>query len=235
MSWGDEYLSTGLIDACTATVLTSRFGSNPEYTNDAGEPILRLLWQLGDIEADEDAPETFEERYSIGKGVEAVDDGKRVVRTDGKPVKFNEKTQLGLLIKRVAKDPAFAKLADEWAAADANPSNAGIWQGRRFRFERTTLSYGEGFKDKKLLLPVEYLGTMGGGIDMFATAEANLAAGGVITNGQTVREKLAVLAENATSQGTFAAAAIALPEVQADSALAQEVLSGAFYTATTTK
>lgn len=227
MNWGQEYVSTGLIDECAATVLRSWFGGDPAYTNEQGEIILRLNWELGDIEGATDAPETITEKYSIGKGVVAVQDGTAVERTDGRPVKFNNNSVLGQIVKRVGTDPAFEKLADDFAASGANPANAGIWQGRRFRFAREERNYNIGGKDynKTLLLPVEYLGTMGGGLDVFAKAEAALAEGGLTT----VRDRLQVIAENASSQQTFAAAAIALPEVQADPALAQEVLSGSFY------
>lgn len=210
MTWGTE---SGLLDRCVGTVDRAWFAINLE--SDYGDPKPRLHLELVNIEEDEGMDlDTFEIRLGTGKDWEVVEDGAAVEDRSGRTNrKFHKMTGLGRVIDLVVrnKDGKFDGCLEELTSR-GNPTEAKVWVGMRFEWERQEFDLRDG-ETYDLMLPVAYLGVEGDGSAAKKSGEGTTKdAGGQNDNGD-LEAQLVRLAQEADSYEAFVGQAMQVPGV----------------------
>lgn len=195
----------GFVESYEGTIEEARFDYDPEY-RDGETPQLYLELDNVTTEEDVDLDDTATLRFGVGNGWEVVDNGSAVERDDGKNKGFHPKTRVGILIDRLIEIGAV-----EAIAARGLPTEAKVWEGLRFRFERHTEDYGQidGENVKvDFMLPAELIGE-----------ESKASSNGNGSGNKAVRAKLVKLAKNAASHDDFLDAALDIDGVTDDDEL----------------
>jgi hypothetical protein len=142
-------LETGLPDNFTATITNPEFTTAPEV-NDGDVPFM----QFSLIGTDEDGePYEGDARLKAGKGWDIEDNGRSVVRSDGKSKSFHENSGLGTAM-RLLRDSGvdFSALVREKKMI---PTEVGFWEGMTFLWKRHEDDFGGEIGVVARLMPVE--------------------------------------------------------------------------------
>lgn len=211
-SWGTE---SGLLDHCVGTVDRAWFSVNLESTFPDPKPRLHL--ELVNIENDEGVDlDTFEIRLGTGKDWEIVDDGQAVEDRSGRRNrKFHKMTGLGRVIDLVVKnaDGHFDGCLEDLIER-GDPTQAHVWVGMRFEWERQEFPLDNG-DSYDLMLPVRYLGVEDGAGDGKKGKKGKEAGGssGKGASGSDLDAALRDLATNSPSYEEFVSQAMRMDGV----------------------
>ncbi len=196
-------LSSGLPDDFNGKVQDQFFGTDAEY-NDGKTLILKLEVLTDDPEIGEAGVTTL--MFPCGTGWEAMDNGKRCQREDGKDKKFNVQSGVGLLVKH-----AIEAGAGDVLKGKGTPMHADIWHGMDFHWQRKEFSWKDGGETRTYnrTLPVKYNGVGGGPVASSPSTSAAPAAASTpsaASNGSPaidgkVKAKLRVLAREIKTAG----------------------------------
>lgn len=144
MPWATE---DSLPNEFAGNVLVAEFGYRQQYR---GGEVPLLIWTV-----ETDRYGEMEVSFPIGSGWEVVDAGRRVV---GKKL-FQKNSIYGKII-----DAAVAPVEQggmgiaDLLAARGEPTEAEVWEGLTFYFERVEINYGDEIGSVTRLLPTKFLG-----------------------------------------------------------------------------
>lgn len=152
-AWAGE---EGLPDKFDGTLTDCRFGYEATYLNGQQE-LFQATIKCDDPEVATDGE--VKVMMSIGKGWEIKDRGLKVVRADGGQKGFIKSSAYFDFFTSAVNSGADAKAA---ILARGTPMEAGTFEGLRFHFARVERDYGGEIGKKSRLVPVKFLGEVGG-------------------------------------------------------------------------
>ena len=206
--WG---VSSGLVDKFTATIDAAKFVTDVNY-RDGEVPMIQ--WTLVNIDNDEGVQiDEMTEKWSVGNGWMVVDNGAGVEREDGnKAKKFHKRTKYGMVITAVMKmdGDALKVLAER-----GSPTEAAVWEGMRFDFERQEVNGGPEIGTYEVIVPVKFHGVEGDKKAAKKPAAKKTAGNGSGDTAAKIRLEVALkkLAKDATDYDEFLAQALELDGV----------------------
>jgi hypothetical protein len=210
MSESEWELSSGLpLDGATVTVAKAEFGYRQNIAKDTTFACFTFQPDEGDEQ---------EQAYSCGKGWEPGARGETLVTSDGKSKKLNDQTGYGKFIAAAMKLPGCL----DTLRARGHYTNASVWVGMRFRLESVkemTKNPTTGQeKETSRIMPVEFLGVVGEGGAVVASAAVAVVASSapavsLETENAELFHKLVGIAKASPDHDSFMAAAFAEPGV----------------------
>lgn len=149
-------LESGLPDNIRATIHNPEFTTDPEVQN--GDVAFMQMNLIGVDEDDE--PYEKEARLKCGKGWDIEDQGRSVVRSDGKPKSFHENSGFGTAMTLLRESGVdFSALV---RAKKMTPLEVGFWDGMTFLWKRHEDDFGGEIGKVQRFLPVELISDKGG-------------------------------------------------------------------------
>lgn len=162
-NWDGEQ---GGFDDFEYTIEEAKFGFDEKYDAAAGKNVPSFIMHGEAVLSDGNHFPGSKQRYGIGK-FDAVDGGKRATHESGDETKqFNYQSGYMNFV-RAARSCGAKEIIEQRCDGDPlNLRNADIWVGLKFRLKRTVAGQrqneaGEDV-DYSFLLPVEFLGEVGG-------------------------------------------------------------------------
>lgn len=232
------------------SIQSTRFGQDAGYKD--GEAVVFILAGEGSYMNKERVlvTEPRTKFYSPGSNWKIADGGARIVHGSqepgGKEIIPRPDTNLMVLFRRLSStkegDPRAINglgldMADFLRARGGDPRRAGLLDGLKFRFQQEDFAYefsGEK-QTRKIDLPIEYLGEIGGGSGTASSSAADKlkAAAAAASNGggksQLEKDALEVAKEFSSGAEFLNAVLQRLPQVAEDNALLDRIADGTLY------